>query len=360
MIARRGPRTCLLDAHSRAVLAGAARPLRHRQGSRDPDPASRGRRAAPHQPPTNLHLARPRRAQRTEQTAARPATPAAAGLASDAAALARPTRRPPLDLPAPTTRPTTHLGRDPGLGAANGSRKSPLGLPTHPERAGRPRPCRGRLDRLEDPQERRARSGAPTIRPNLATVPIRPGPRDPRDRLRPRRHHIPTPPLHPHRDRARPPPRAPRRNHRPPHRRLDYPTGPQPAYGPRRARRPVPVPDPRPRQQVHRRLRRRPRRRRHPDHPHPGTSTTGECNRGTVHRDNAPGMPRPPPDHRNPTPLRRPAGVLRALQRASSAPITASTPADGWYLATLRSGHQAAPTRPARRTPTRVRPGRMA
>ena len=115
-----------------------------------------------------------------------------------------------------------------------------------------------------------------TVRADLATVPGRAGPRDPRRRLRPRRHRLPPPPLHPGRDRARPPPRAPRRNHRPPHRRLGHSTGPQPPDGPRRPRRAVPVLDPRPGQQVHRRLRRRVRRRRHPHHPHPGPGTAGE------------------------------------------------------------------------------------
>ena len=81
-------------------------------------------------PRPSTDLARPRRAQRTEQTAARPAAPAAAGVAPNAAALARPARRPPLDLPAPTTRPTTHRTADPGPGAADGPRESPLGLQT--------------------------------------------------------------------------------------------------------------------------------------------------------------------------------------------------------------------------------------
>ena len=54
------------------------------------------------------------------------------GLTPNAAALARPTRRPPLDLPAPTTRPTTHPTTDPGPGAADGPRESPLGLQTDP------------------------------------------------------------------------------------------------------------------------------------------------------------------------------------------------------------------------------------
>ena len=91
-------------------------------------------------PRPKMSLARPRRAQRPEQTAARPAAPDAARLAPNAAALARPARRPPLDLSAPTTRPTTHSTADPGPGAADGPRESPLGLQTHPGRAGRTRP----------------------------------------------------------------------------------------------------------------------------------------------------------------------------------------------------------------------------
>ena len=109
-----------------------------------------GRRAAPHQPPASAHLARPRRAQRAEQAAAHPATPDATGLAPDAAALARPARRPTLDLPAPTARPTTHPAPDPGPRATNGPRESPLGVQAHPGRAGRPRPFARRLDGLEN------------------------------------------------------------------------------------------------------------------------------------------------------------------------------------------------------------------
>ena len=161
---------------------------------------------------------------------------------------------------------------------------------------------RSPLHRLDDPEDRGSRPRPATVRPDLATVPGRAGPRDPRRRLRPRRHRLPAPPLHPRRDRARPPPRAPRRDHRPPHRRLGHPAGPQPAHGPRRPRRPVPVPDPRPGQQVHRRLRRRVHRRRHPHHPHPSPGAAGERDRRTLHRHPAPRMPRPPPDHRTAPP----------------------------------------------------------
>ena len=161
------------------------------------------------------------------------------------------------------TRRWTHPRRRPGrpptpppiraLVAADGPRKSHLGLPTHPGRTGRPRPSARRVNRVDDPQGRGPRPRPTTVRAHLATVPVRAGPRDPRGRLRPRRHRLPAPPLHPRGDRARPPPRAPRRDHRSSHRGLGHPTGPQPAHGPRRPRRPVPVLDPRPGQQVHHR-----------------------------------------------------------------------------------------------------------
>ena len=41
-------------------------------------------------------------------------------------------RTPPLDLPAPTTGPTTHAVADPDAGAADGPGESPLGLQAHP------------------------------------------------------------------------------------------------------------------------------------------------------------------------------------------------------------------------------------
>ena len=154
MIASCGLTTRVPDARSRAGLAGAARPLRRRQGRRDPDAAPRDRRAPPHQPPPEDVVARPRRAQRAEPTAAHPTAPAAAGDAPNAAALARPARCPTLDLPARTTRPT-HRTADPGPGTTDGPRESPLGLPTDSERVGRTRPSRRRLDRLDDPEGRR-------------------------------------------------------------------------------------------------------------------------------------------------------------------------------------------------------------
>src|SRR5690348_10451124 len=130
MITRRGPRTRLPDPHARVVLDGAARPIRLCQGRRDPHVAPRGCRAAPHEPSAHPDLARPRDPQRAQQAAADPAAPNAARLAPHAASLARQAHHPPLDLPAPTTRPTTHATADPGPGAPHGPRESPMGLST--------------------------------------------------------------------------------------------------------------------------------------------------------------------------------------------------------------------------------------
>jgi hypothetical protein len=172
----------------------------------------------------------------------------------DALALAHPARCPPLDLPAPTPRPTTHRTADPRPGAADSPRESRWGY----------RRIQGELvglghsvaastvwkilkDAGLDPAPRRA---GPTWSQFLRTQ----SPRHPRGRFRPRRHRLPAPPLRPCRDRARPSPRAPRRDHRPSHRRLGHPAGPQLVHGSRRPHRPLPILDPRPRQQIHCRL----------------------------------------------------------------------------------------------------------
>ena len=170
MIARCDPRTRLPDACSRVELVGATRPLRRCQGRRA---AARGRGAAPHERPASADLARPCRAQRAEQAATRPTAPDAAGVTPNAAALARPTRCPTLDLPTPIARPSRHHSADPGPRATDGARESPLGLPKDPRRAGRTRPFRRRLNGLEDPEGRGTRSRAPTGRSDLATVPVR-------------------------------------------------------------------------------------------------------------------------------------------------------------------------------------------
>ena len=81
--------------------------------------------------------------------------------------------------------------------------------------------------------------------------------------------------------------------------------------------------------------------------PHPGT--TGERDRGTVHRHPAPRMPRPPPDRRAPSSRRRTARVRATFQRAPTSPIPGPAPARNQHAITIRDGHPRAPTRPTRR-----------
>ena len=160
-------------------------------------------------------LARPRPAQRADQATADPSAPTAARVTPNPAALARPARRPPLDLPPPTPgRPPTA----PPIRALvweYGPRESSLGLQRiQGELVGLGHRVAAstvwEILKTPDPTPRPDGPGRP------GAVPVRPGPRDRRDRLRPRRHRVPAPPLHPHRDRARPPPRGPRRDHRHP------------------------------------------------------------------------------------------------------------------------------------------------
>src|SRR4051794_32125163 len=173
-------------ARPRVEPADAARPLRRSQGRRDPGPPSRNRRAAPTPPAREVELGRPCPAQCVEPTPTSRSATAAARLTQDAAALARPARRPPLDLFATTTRPTAHRATGSGVGAADGPGEPDVGLPPRAGRTCRTRPPDCGVHRLDNPQEGRPRSGSATLRPDLAPVPGRTSSRDPRGRLRPR------------------------------------------------------------------------------------------------------------------------------------------------------------------------------
>ena len=119
IIPRCGLPTRLSAARPRAELPDPARPLRRSQRRRDPGAPSRGRSAAPTQPTPHPDVDRPRAPQRAQPTAPYLVARAAARLTPNPAALARPPRRPPLDLPQTTTRPPTHPAA-PGPGSAVG------------------------------------------------------------------------------------------------------------------------------------------------------------------------------------------------------------------------------------------------
>ena len=127
VIARCGLRTRLPDVGSRAELAGAPRALRCRQGCRYSGASARGRGIALDQCPadTNGWLDR---AVLSALSRLLPAPFGGCGWCHrNAAALARPTRRSPLDLPAPTTRSTICRTTYPSSRPAHGPRGSPPG-----------------------------------------------------------------------------------------------------------------------------------------------------------------------------------------------------------------------------------------
>jgi hypothetical protein len=83
MIARCDFPTRVPLARPHAELAGATRPVNRDQGHRDLGAPSRGRRAAPTPPTTDVDLDRPRISQRAEQAPTHAAAPAAAGVSQN-------------------------------------------------------------------------------------------------------------------------------------------------------------------------------------------------------------------------------------------------------------------------------------
>src|SRR6478672_8154019 len=68
----------------------------------------------------------------------------------------------------------------------------------------------------------------------------------------------------------------------------------------------------------------------------PDTGTTGERDRGTLHRHAPAGMPRPAPDHRTAPPRGGAAGVPRALQHSSPTSVAESATAGRPHSPALR------------------------
>ena len=110
-----------------AKLGGAARPIRERQGGRDPRPApSTGRAPMTHTPAAD-QPDRPRRDRRSRPTAPSAPPPRLPRHPCHDPALASPTHSSPLDYPAGQGRPPRHPRRCPRLGRAPGHREPHLG-----------------------------------------------------------------------------------------------------------------------------------------------------------------------------------------------------------------------------------------
>ena len=138
--------------------------------------------------------------------------------------------------------------------------------------------------------------------------------------LLPRRHRLPAPALCAVPHRAPQSPRSPSRRHRPPHRRMDGPAGPEHAPGPRRAHRRPEVPDQRPGRQIHRRVRRRLHRGRHADHHNARAGAAGERDLRAVDRQRTARVHRPHPHRRPTTSPPHAQRIRRSLQHPPAAP----------------------------------------
>lgn len=141
------------------------------------------------------------------------------------AGLAPPPHRPEVDVHRPSPSGPT-APRSPPVGPG----EQQLGPPPDPGRARPPRLSDRPIHRVGNPARRRYRPRPATLRPDLAPVPKRPGPRHPRRRLPAPRHHLAQTPVRPCSHRARHPAPTPRRRHRPPHHQVDRPAGQEPHH----------------------------------------------------------------------------------------------------------------------------------
>ncbi len=141
-----------------------------------------------------------------------------------------------------------------------------------------------------------------------------------------RRHGSPPqalrPRVHPTRHASRPD----RRHHFESAGQLGEPAGPQHVDGARRAGERCQVPHPRSGCQIHRLLRRRLRRRGHQDHQDPRPGLSGERNLRACGGHHPARVPRPDAHPRPPSPRSSPCRVRRALQLASTPPVSQPTP----------------------------------
>ena len=150
-------RLIYMIVHQSAGLDGSARPVRHRQGDRDPGPAPPARRTPARRSSTTDELGRPSPHCRPDAIVTQASASRVARHARHDPALAPTTRLPPLDHPTSPTRSACHPGGPARPRRPLGHREPHLGLPTHPRRTRRPRLPNRRLHHLESPAQRRHR-----------------------------------------------------------------------------------------------------------------------------------------------------------------------------------------------------------
>src|SRR6266705_2431660 len=179
-----------------------------------------------------------------------------AGDAGHAVALAPASGPLAVDLSPPRRTPA---GRRPGRGAdrADGAGEFGLGLQADPGRTARPRLPGRSVYSAEGAEAAGDTARAEPLPVDVAAVPAQSGIHHVGVRLLPRRLRGDLAAcLRVLRDRGEHPPRPYSGRDRAPGRGVDRAAGPEPADGPRGARRPVPVPDPGPGRAVHRGVRR--------------------------------------------------------------------------------------------------------
>jgi len=177
MIDGRGVAPRLPDLLSTPVLDSPARPLGHRQGRGDSRTAPSTGYLAPAGRATAV-LGGSRRHQRTGPIAVHRTPSALVRHPWHAPTLARRPGQATLDLPASTTKTTTHTALNSRTDPAHGPRESWVGIPAHHRRTRRHGPQGWRLHGLGNPQTVRDRSMSPTLGTDLGRIPAFPSTRD--------------------------------------------------------------------------------------------------------------------------------------------------------------------------------------
>src|SRR6266511_1893298 len=244
------------------------------------------------------------------------------GASRDGSALAPAAGQAALDVSAQTAAGAA-AARSSGTGARRSTRtREPiLGLPADRRRTARPRHLDFGDLGADDPHPPRSAAGAAARRALLAQLPPPTRCDDARLRFLHRRDRLAETNLRALIPLARAPPDRVRRLHPQPDRRLDSPTGAQPADDARRSAATAALADPRSRRQVRRRLRPCLSERRDHRDPHTRAGAERERPRRALDRQRPSRVPRPAA-HLQPPPARaRASRLCPSLQPASAAPL---------------------------------------